>query len=763
MSEEAPASMHSICRTCLSNLKLDEAFDLFAVPGLAKKLCVCTSLSVEPQDGYPKNICNSCHSRLNDMHDFQKQCVDSVQRFKELVSRNCFIIRTIPEDEPPVVNAALQDDVHEEERINFDPLLNTKIEIGNQEDVFKMIEDVDKESENGESFKDAFNDSGSDYNDEAENLQADSSDSDDEMPLSRLRSGTRVTKSTTKKDEESLDKDKDKPKQKPKRKRIPAAERELHRLIQCHICRQKFKKAACYEEHMKRHNDLLPFQCTAKKCKRGFTTSTGLKHHMEHAHSELCELHACTVEGCEESFTTTRMFTKHLRKVHNIEKPEIHPCSECEKVFRCPMALKKHMYKHTGEELPFGCNICQKRFRVNTELRDHLLRHAGIRNFVCPYCGVGRTTKQELDKHILTHTKEKKYMCDQCDHTSHNKQCMTKHIKVVHMKIRDYLCQYCQKSFASKYHLNTHEKLHTRDDCFECKICGRKFLFESRLTTHLRTHAKQGSKSAVSSTKTETDSDVQTELKTDEVTVPEIPVKPRDPRRIEIVDISQLAGTIVNPIPSVSVSSWSPQENFTKNEGKIVCPDCGRGFNHLGNMKLHYKVVHEKIKDYACRYCPKRFGRAQYLRHHEYTHTGEKPYECKICHQRFRHDATLGSHMKSHNRPPKDPKNPKRLAKDPQEPRLTLNTEPIMNFEQYQDPDAEREAAAAELVAQQVNRDESDAKPKWGLAKGGEIQEAAFEQLQKLREKQLTKITYKSLAEQIPDSGIRKDIVKNHV
>ncbi|KAL7732223.1 hypothetical protein ACLKA6_018462 [Drosophila palustris] len=739
MDEEAPASMHSLCRTCLSNLQLDDAFDLFAVPGLAKKLCVCTSLSVEPQDGFPRNLCSTCHSRLNDLHDFQKQCVDSVQRFKELVSRNCFIIRTIPEENPAVVNAAVQDVVHEEEHINFDPLLNTKIEIDNEDDVFKMIEDVDKESEHGESFKDAFNDSGSEYNNEDVDFQADSSDSDDEMPLSRLQSSSRATKSKAKEDDE------DRPKEKPKRKRIPAAERHLRRTFECHICNQSFKKASYYEEHMKHHNDQLPFQCSVEKCKKGFTTSTGLKRHMEHTHTELCDLHPCTVEGCNESFAQTRMLTQHMRKVHNIAKPIIHPCPECDKVFRCPMALKKHMYNHTGEELPFGCNICQKRYRVNTELRDHLLRHAGIKNFVCPYCGVGRTTKQELDKHILTHTKEKKFKCDQCDHTSHNKQCMTKHIRVVHMKIRNFVCQYCPRSFGSAYACKNHEKLHTRNDCFECTICGKKFLFEKRLTKHLRTHEKRKSKATASSTKTETDGDAQKKEKEPVAVmkVPNIPAKPKDPRRVEVVDISQLAGTAINPFPSVSVSSWSPQEDFAKTEGQNICPECGKNFNKIAGLKLHIKTVHDKIKDFACRFCPKRFGKSGHLRHHEYTHTGEKPYVCKVCNQTFRHDGTLRRHMESHNRPPKEPKEPKQPKPKPkdQEPRLKLNMEPVQNYEQFQDPEAERAAATAQLMAQQL--EESEAKRK-AEAKTREIQEAACEQLQKLQQ---PPITYGSLTE----------------
>ncbi|XP_034484179.1 zinc finger protein 431-like [Drosophila innubila] len=721
MNEETPALIYTICRTCLSNLLEDEAFDLFVVPDLAKKLCVCTSLSVEHLDGFPRNLCTTCHSRLNDLHDFRKQCVESVQRFKELMSRNTFIIQTMPDDDHPVVNAALQDDVDEEEHIKFDPLLTSKIEIDNEDNVFKMIKDVDKESDDVDNLEDAFDDSGSDYINEDMDFQVDSSDSDDKMPLTRLRSSSRATKSK---------KITDKPKEKAKRKRVPTAERQLNRPIECHICNQKFIKSSCYEEHMKHHNDQLPFQCSVEKCKKGFTTSTGLNHHMEHTHPELCELHPCTVEGCSESFAQTRMLTQHLRKVHNIAKPIIHPCPECDKVFRCPMALKKHMYDHTGEELPFGCNICQKRYRVPTELRDHLLRHAGIRNFVCPLCGVGRTTKQELDKHMLTHTKEKKFKCDRCDQTFKDKPSVSRHIKVVHLQIRNFVCQYCQKSFASAYHCKTHEKLHTRNDCFECKICGSSFPFGSRLTKHLRTHEK--------GKKTKTDGDVQKEVKEPVVIKkPKIPAKPRDLRRVEVVNISQLAGTAVNPFPSVLVSS--PQDNLTKSEGKPICLDCDKNFTTIGNLRIHIKTVHDKIKDFACRFCPNRFSKKCNLRRHEYTHTGEKPYECKVCNQHFGHDKTLINHMKSHNR--KEPRKRKKAkpktkdpSKEPQVSRVRLNTEP-RNYEQYQDPDAERAAATAQLMAQQL--EESEAKRK-AEEKTRKIQEAACEQLQKLKQPQIS-------------------------
>ncbi|TDG52509.1 hypothetical protein AWZ03_000742 [Drosophila navojoa] len=554
-----------------------------------------------------------------------------------------FTVQAMHVDNIDVINVALQDKdiempqdidipIEDEERTSFDPLLNTKIEIiDNEDEVFKMIGNVDKEANGQQQEKNLF--SASEHHEDNDDVDVGSnSDSDDAMPLSRLRNTTRVLETKIKNkniavsenNSSSSEVDTDKVSLS---KRKVNNKRELH--IDCHICHQQFKNEIRYEEHMKHHNDLLPFQCTVETCKKGFTTAAGLRHHVDHAHRELCELHACTVEGCDQSFPRTRMLTHHLKKVHNICKPEnpVHPCSDCDKVFRCPTALKKHMYKHTGEELPISCNICNKRFHINSELRDHLLRHAGVKNHVCPYCGVGKTTRQEWNKHILTHTKEKQFQCRQCDHASHNKQALANHVKVVHMKIKNFACQYCGKTFGKMHACKVHERLHTGENCCECKICGKIFLFEKRLTKHLQIHEKREVKA--SNERTQGDEADRNELNIIQESTAPADAKalnasgamPKNSHRVERVDMSQLAGTSVNPITSVSVPSWSPQVNFTKKEGQHICPGCGRGFNHIGNMKLHYKVVHDKIKDFACRYCPKRFGKAQYLRHHEYTHT----------------------------------------------------------------------------------------------------------------------------------------------
>ncbi|XP_017010661.2 zinc finger protein 595 [Drosophila takahashii] len=807
MNEGRQYSIHSLCRICLNHLQNDAAYDLYLVPGLSKKLCFCTSLSVEQNDGFPKNLCTLCYTKLNDLHDFQRQCVDSVQKFQDLVASNVFACQSSFDVLDP--NVAVQDyQGEEEDHVNYDPLLNHKMElIENEEDVFKMLEHVDKEAEEVEngakveredpdedlSIK-MFDDDASSLesgNDNDHDLDFEPNSSDDDIPLaqrmrgvpaggtssSSLASKPKAKRGRPKKikppppaDEEEIsgssEDSEDDSEDKPKRKRIPLEERHLHRIIDCHICHQKFKKAIRYEEHMKYHNDLLPFQCKVETCKKGFTTANGLRIHIDHAHTELSEVHACIAEGCGKTFPRVRLLTFHMKKVHGITKAAAplrdFPCPECDTVFRCPTALKKHMYKHTGEELPYPCNICGKRFVINSALRDHLMRHAGIKNHVCPYCGVGKTTRQEWNAHILTHTKEKKFKCRQCDHASHNKQALSNHVKVVHEKRKDFACQYCGKTFGKSHACKVHERSHTGEKCCECKICGKIFLCEKSLTKHLKTHEKRDLPPAEPHRQQlnipmpgqmmpgqmpmQMQADGLVQMDPHQMPSEEmlkacgggsggsaaVPPKPKNSRRVQRVDISQLAGTAVNPIPSVSVPSWSPQVNFTKKEGQHICPGCGRGFNNIGNMKLHYKIIHEKVKDFACRFCPKRFSKAQILRHHEWIHTGEKPFECKICGKHFRQETALKKHIKTHEKPNRRHVPERSAPTQITFRKLEPDAEP-RNFDQYQDPAVERAAATAELLAHQL--EENEAKRKADIERQ-KIAAAACEQLTKLQQQQ---------------------------
>ncbi|XP_073845120.1 uncharacterized protein [Musca autumnalis] len=128
--------IHSICRICLESLQNDHAYNLFLVVGLKKKLCMCTALSVEENDKFPKNICEDCYNRLNDMADFQRLCADSVKRFQELLANHVdtkFEPTTCDIEEES--ESELIDDVpldfpdDEDDSLHYDPLLTNNMSV----------------------------------------------------------------------------------------------------------------------------------------------------------------------------------------------------------------------------------------------------------------------------------------------------------------------------------------------------------------------------------------------------------------------------------------------------------------------------------------------------------------------------------------------------------------------------------------------------------------------------------------------------------
>ncbi|ALC44503.1 CG17328 [Drosophila busckii] len=687
MDEGRAYYIHTLCRICLNHLENDAAYGLFLVSGLAKKLCVCTSLSVELDDGFPENICTSCFSKLDDLHNFQKMCVDSVQKFNDMVASNCFDYNTPSMNCVNVLNVATHDtDIAEEEYdCNFDPCLNTKIEIVESEDhLLDNSENEDKEFQVEDKSSSIHSDG--DVDDGNVDFEVSSSESEQDMVLSQLRNSAiskakQKAEKSTHKDETDDSSGDDNDKGSTKVKRISVPERYRHTLIECHVCNQKFKEAFRYEEHMKHHNDLLPFQCEVETCKKSFTTNGGLRLHMEHAHPELVKAYPCTVEGCDRTFTRTHKLTNHLKNVHSIVKPKIKefPCPECDKVFQCPTALKKHMYKHTGEEFPNACEHCGKRFFIQAELRDHLLRHAGIKNYECPHCGIGKYTQSELNKHVAIHNRVKQFHCSQCNHSSYSKHALNNHVKVVHLKIKKHVCQQCGKTFGKPYSLRAHQARHTNEKAYVCNICGISYAAKKSLVRHLQTH--ENSETTEEEPTTTIEDQQLTPLADDNKPKLMISPQPQSSNKLQHVDVPQLTGAVGSPVSFLSIGA-------TKIGDKFICPGCGRGFNHKSNMKIHYRNIHEKVKDQACRFCPKRFAVVQTLRNHELIHTGEKPFDCNICGKAFRQKLNLQTHLKTHNKPPKAPKKE--------------NTNVSPNFEENKVPAADIATSSATMDGEEM-------------------------------------------------------------
>jgi len=81
-----------------------------------------------------------------------------------------------------------------------------------------------------------------------------------------------------------------------------------------------------------------------------------------------------------------------------------HACNICEKSFRWPSALVRHLQIHSGDK-PFKCSQCDKSFTQKRTLNEHLSTHTGVKRFPCTHCSYRCSQRRNLIRHMRTHTR----------------------------------------------------------------------------------------------------------------------------------------------------------------------------------------------------------------------------------------------------------------------------------------------------------------------------------------------------------------------
>ncbi|XP_055000984.1 flt3-interacting zinc finger protein 1 [Sorex araneus] len=171
-----------------------------------------------------------------------------------------------------------------------------------------------------------------------------------------------------------------------------AAERAEDTLYQCD-CGTFFASAAALAGHLEAHSGPATYGCG--HCGALYAALAALDEHRRasHGQGDGSEAAAAAPPGDPAPGEPTAAAGRGKK---------IFGCSECEKLFRSPRDLERHVLVHTGEK-PFPCLECGKFFRHECYLKRHRLLHGSERPFPCHICGKGFITLSNLSRHLKLH------------------------------------------------------------------------------------------------------------------------------------------------------------------------------------------------------------------------------------------------------------------------------------------------------------------------------------------------------------------------
>lgn len=168
-------------------------------------------------------------------------------------------------------------------------------------------------------------------------------------------------------------------------------------------------------------------------------------------------------------------------------------CTKCDIKFNSNDLLKDHKNCfHNNNSNATVCDVCGQTFKTPTSLRAHSNCHKEIE---CPYCFKTLKSHSYYRIHIKRHKMNIKrvrnkvyYNCLNCKYQSLNKNTLEAHINKMHLHIRPYVCETCDKGFYKKSHLTEHVKIHSQIKNKTCDVCGENFLYKQTLINHQRLH-----------------------------------------------------------------------------------------------------------------------------------------------------------------------------------------------------------------------------------------------------------------------------------
>ncbi|XP_031766485.1 zinc finger protein 540-like isoform X2 [Galleria mellonella] len=284
---------------------------------------------------------------------------------------------------------------------------------------------------------------------------------------------------------------------------------------------------------------------------------------------------------CANEYLLFNKLKKHVISIHNdLEEDEITAC----------LKTPKDLVKADINDLI--CKLCKDKFLTIDNFVEHL---TGIHNKV--YYSLSRVNPSHG---ILAF-----------DLSSENLKCLM-----------------CSKEFRFFKNLSMHMNEHSTN--FMCHRCGKNFVSDHRLQTHVIMHNKKNINCKHCNKSFKTVSARNYHIK-----------KVHSEVKYKCSECSQTFEQYYQRLRHLV-------DSHDMKKPKFKCHICEKELATSGGLAAHIRYSHLKTTQYTCELCGKLFVYKWIWQRHMAVHSGAKNFECKVCNKKFAKSYTLQMHTRIH-------------------------------------------------------------------------------------------------------------------
>ncbi|XP_063545348.1 uncharacterized protein LOC134753391 [Cydia strobilella] len=253
----------------------------------------------------------------------------------------------------------------------------------------------------------------------------------------------------------------------------------------CDICEKAFNSSYSLNTHKLIHTNSKPFKCTF--CPYACRDSSTLRKHKER-HMGKIKYYTCSV--CNVSCSTRATLKVHIAETHfNIDMKRME-CDACGQRFKHRQTLVTHIQIVHDKSRSAKCDICGKTLSNRGNMRSHMRTHVDQRPYKCTFRGCGKRFKDASSrgKHEIKHYPERQFPCSICDKLFTREHRMHRHLNTHMPKVKKVECDYCGVRFYNKNYLTTHiQRKHGRKgQKYVCDLCGLVTTNKPGIVMHIK-------------------------------------------------------------------------------------------------------------------------------------------------------------------------------------------------------------------------------------------------------------------------------------